>query len=137
MEGTVPSSICLNVIDLQTDLLSLVEDCTRDDCSDNNNGCNVECADVKLTLTTDNYPYETSFHLRNIETNTIVWNGAGFLHGVLETTTYTSKACPTNCYEFLIKDSYEDGICCEYGDGGYELFFKGEVVSSGGAFNAS
>merc|ERR1712176_539405 len=53
------------------------------------------------------------------------------------TTTYTSNVCPTDCYRFLIEDSFGDGICCDVGQGEYSLFYQGELVSSGGEFGYS
>ena len=39
----------------------------------------------------------------------------GWIHG-------SGNAClPDGCYDFVIYDSYGDGICCSYGIGSYTL----------------
>ena len=37
-------------------------------------------------------------------------------------------------YEFSITDSYGDGMCCAYGEGGYSIVVDGETIASGGDF---
>ena len=37
-------------------------------------------------------------------------------------------------YEFSITDSFGDGMCCAYGEGGYSIVVDGEVIASGGDF---
>lgn len=103
-----------------------------DDCDN----CDVECSSVRLTLTTDNYPGETSFSMINEETGATVWDVTGFEEpGVMNE--YTSSICPTSCYNFLIEDSFGDGICCNAGEGGYILEYGGEVISAGGEFSSA
>ena len=42
------------------------------------------------------------------------------------------------CYQFRISDSYEDGICCDYGEGSWTITDpNGTVVDTGGEFGAS
>ena len=54
-------------------------------------------------------------------------------------TTYTWNICPssTDCYDFMIFDSYGDGICCAWGNGSYSVTYNGSVVASGGSFTFS
>jgi hypothetical protein len=50
---------------------------------------------------------------------------------------YTTEVCAPNdaCYTFIIYDSFGDGICCQYGDGAYQVFdAQGAVVADGGNF---
>ncbi len=37
-------------------------------------------------------------------------------------------------YEFSITDSYGDGMCCAYGEGGYSIVVDGDTIASGGDF---
>jgi len=41
---------------------------------------------------------------------------------------------PNGCYELVVNDSYGDGMCCAYGNGGFTLTSNGDVLASGGSF---
>merc|ERR1712048_1224287 len=55
----------------------------------------------------------------------------------------TAQAQYTGCHnacggEFIIKDTYGDGICCSYGSGSYSVSVNGQtVVSQGGSFGST
>ena len=86
---------------------------------------------ISIVLTTDNYPGETSWNLKDQAGNTILSNPA--LTGA--TTTTTTICVNSNaCLLFTINDSYGDGICCGYGQGSYSLQVNGVTVASGGSF---
>ncbi|MBL6448838.1 endonuclease [Fulvivirga sp. 29W222] len=91
------------------------------------------CTDVVLTLKTDSYGSETSW---------VIKSGAGAtLHSgdnYSNNTTYTGTFClEEGNYDFVIYDSYGDGICCSYGNGSYALTSEGTTLASGGAFGSS
>merc|ERR1711923_410026 len=51
---------------------------------------------------------------------------------------HTINMClETDEYTFYITDTYGDGICCSYGNGGYKIKVNGEEVVSGGEFGDS
>jgi len=90
-----------------------------------------------ITITTDNYPVETSWQLVN-QSGTVVQSiSAGDL--TQANTSYTWSICPssTDCYNFIIYDTYGDGICCNWGNGSYSVSYNGTVVASGGSFASS
>ncbi len=97
-------------------------------------GCSGGCQDTELTLTIvlDDYPEETTWE--------VVANGNVLASGGPYTTagaTETAALClADDCYDFIIYDSYGDGICCAWGNGSYELKedATGNVVASGGQF---
>ena len=86
--------------------------------------------DVVMTLTLDNYPGETTWELVDAA-GTVVWNGGPYSGGgtVVET-----SCVGDGCYTLNVYDSFGDGMCCAYGDGGYEFSQDGVVLASGGDF---
>jgi hypothetical protein len=89
--------------------------------------------EVKLEITFDTYPEETSWEM---------YDGSGTLIASGNTydglTSFETKWClPDGNYQFVIYDVYADGICCSYGNGSYKLTANGAVVVEGGSFGAS
>ena len=89
--------------------------------------------DVALTLTLDNYPGETTWELADAD-GSVVWAGGpyGGSGTVVETT-----CVGDGCYTLTLYDSFGDGMCCAYGNGGYEFSQDGVVLASGGEFGSS
>jgi len=92
-------------------------------------------ATVTVIIQTDNYGDETSWELIEVSTETVVASGGNYG----DNTYYDIDidVCPTNCYYFTVYDSYDDGMCCDYGNGYFQVFYEGEFVGSGGSFGAS
>lgn len=45
---------------------------------------------------------------------------------------------PDGCHELVVFDSFGDGMCCAYGNGGYTLTdAQGTVLASGGSLTSS
>jgi trypsin len=86
------------------------------------------CADgtcnVEVQITTDNYPAETSWELRD-GSGAIVMEGGR---------TGASAALGAGVYSLTVFDSYGDGMCCSHGNGGWKLLVDGVEVRSGGEF---
>ena len=96
-------------------------------------GGNCQDRTVSLTLITDRYGYETSWQLNNSV-------GEKLAHGqnLSSDTTYHQDFCLTaGDYQFTIKDSYSDGMCCTYGNGSYRVLSGSDELFSGGQFGAS
>ncbi len=89
---------------------------------------------VTLSLTTDGYGDETSWELVNSNTGTTVAQGGNYSNNQTYNQTFELT---DDCYTFTIYDEYEDGICCEQGQGSYTLTADSEVIVSGGSFGAS
>ena len=87
--------------------------------------CNSSQAEVIITIVPDNYPQETSWLLQNQLGDTLATGLAN-----------SDTLCvPSNtCLVFTIFDSYGDGLCCAYGNGGYQLRVNGSLQASGGQF---
>ena len=88
--------------------------------------------DLTVTILTDEYPGETTWTVTDIN-GTVVASGGPYATTATE---YVEQVCVgAGCYTFTINDSFGDGICCGYGQGGYSLTSQGAVLASGGEFN--
>lgn len=93
---------------------------------------------IRLTLTFDDYPDETSWNLRNANNQIIYTSGGTYSEAYAGTTIEVEFCLPEGCYTFNIIDSQNDGICCQYGQGSYVLKGpNGVVIASGGNFGSS
>ncbi len=79
---------------------------------------------VEVNIAPDYYPNETSWNL--------IVNNAEAASGAVNSDTVCVDS--TACIQFVIHDSYGDGICCGYGLGSYTIVFGGEEVAAGGEF---
>uniref|UniRef100_A0A7S4SJ16 subtilisin n=1 Tax=Ditylum brightwellii TaxID=49249 RepID=A0A7S4SJ16_9STRA len=100
----------------------------------------LDCSEdvIEIRITTDLYPTETAWFLTDICSNTEV---AEKLLGdyTLSNYEYITLICvpPGREYSFKITDEFGDGICCNFGDGSYDILYNGEPVASGsGTFAA-
>jgi len=88
---------------------------------------------VTVEIVTDIYPAETSWEITPEESpSTVVMSGGNYETSLF---TYTSNQDLSVCtYIFQINDSYNDGMCCNYGNGSYKVIIDGAVVVSGAQF---
>ncbi len=95
--------------------------------------CN-DCSLTTITIIPDRYPSEISWEIIDAQGN-IVFEGADYTADVSQ----SREICiDPGCYDFIIRDSYGDGICCEYGQGSYTLTdTEGTVLATGGDYAAS
>lgn len=94
------------------------------------------CTDGKimnLTLFTDGYASETSWELINSK-GVVVQSGNGYENNTMYKLAY---CLPDDCYRFVIKDAYNDGICCDHGRGLYLVKVNGKYVAFGSKFKSS
>jgi hypothetical protein len=105
---------------------------TEVDCGGSCTACQTQCINGTVTLVTDRYPNETSWSIRTAS-GTVVASGNGY---TTRFATYNINVClqPNTCYDFVINDSYGDGICCSQGQGSYKVVFNGNTLISGGQF---
>jgi hypothetical protein len=93
---------------------------------------------LTLTVTTDNYPSETTWMIVNDDIGGTVQAGGPYDSPF---GTYTEHFClPGGCYTLYMFDSADDGLCCAYGDGSFELTVDGDgdyTLASGGEFGSS
>jgi lysyl endopeptidase len=87
---------------------------------------------LTLEINTDDFPDETSYDILDANGNIVVSRNR-FRRA---STRYIENFClPAGCYDFLIYDSENDGICCEYGNGSFELrAADNRLLGTGGQF---
>lgn len=94
----------------------------------------INTTELVLTLTTDDWPNETSWELRD-GNNTVVYSSPEYIDDQDDFQEFTYNFIVNNdeCYSFEIADSYGDGICCFSGDGSYSLdTIEGSNIVAGG-----
>ena len=90
---------------------------------------------IAVEVHTDNNPHETSWTLVNTITDQTVEMSPVYSKPV---TSYLNEYCVGEAeYTFTIYDSGNDGLCCEHGNGSYEVIYGSEVVASGAEFTSS
>lgn len=96
---------------------------------------------VVITIKTDDFGDETLWALADSNENILATNAdfnnimnSDFLED--DTLyTYTIAVSDNQCYVFGIRDLYEDGMCCENGEGYYRIeTLEGVVIAQGGEF---
>jgi hypothetical protein len=77
------------------------------------------CAENELTLTIkiDDFGDETWWELKD-EFGETIYNGGPYAANSEQIVDF---CLPDGCYEFRIFDDFGDGICCQYGYGGYQI----------------
>jgi subtilisin family serine protease len=92
---------------------------------------------IEVDITTDNYASETTWTLTNKCTGETLLSGGPY--GSNNSVQPTQYVCVqgNSDYEFVINDSYGDGICCAYGSGSYKVTYGGVEAASGGSFTYS
>lgn len=92
------------------------------------------CLNFNIKLTTDAFGEETSYYIYKKDNTPVV------SHSSFESnSTYDQYECldPNECYHFTIFDSFDDGICCNSGEGNYTISLNGRVIGQGGEFSSS
>ncbi len=91
-------------------------------------------AQIKVVLKTDTYPNETNWKLFDAN-NVMITQSA---NNLTASTLYKDSICvPANaCYHFKITDAGNDGICCTYGSGFYEVYYNNVLVKADSNFGS-
>ena len=109
-----------------------------DVCEDGNGGNGSGCSDIELTLTItfDDYPSETDWEIKSGAT--IIESEGNYSNSQAGNTIQESICVEDGCYDLVFYDLYDDGICCDYGNGSYTLTdSEGTVLVTGGQFSSS
>jgi uncharacterized protein YkwD len=89
---------------------------------------------LEITVITDEFPEDTSWILTRADDDKLVDLSNRFYEPNKE---YTKPVCVEEdvTYYFAIMDGHGDGICCEHGQGSYQVKLNGQtVLFQGGAF---
>lgn len=109
-----------------------------DENSDNNSASIsftiVSGSEMTLRLRTDGYPDETSWEIRTQgQLGTVVASGDGY--DQTNSLLIVPVCLPEGCYTFTLFDEFGDGLCCEWGQGFFELLSpQGNVIAEGAEF---
>merc|ERR1740124_1166138 len=86
---------------------------------------------LRVDITTDRWPEETSWNVINILTSQIVFEGNSYTNKY-SLHSKTHPVCPQNCFLFTVYDSHGDGLTSYGTDGSYQVFFDNNLVHDGG-----
>jgi len=92
--------------------------------------CDAPRVSLEVQIWTDLNSEDTPWKVVESKGNTL-GTGGPYCGAWEKYTHVVSGFCPSNCFEFTIFDAYGDGLCCDYGKGGYVVKFDGEVVHIG------
>lgn len=93
---------------------------------------------VDLLLTLDDYGSETTWSLLDANGDTIAVGGP-YGNG-LDGTVVRERFCLVDgCYDLIMRDQFGDGMCCNYGNGDFDVAdeYGSILVDGNGAFGAS
>lgn len=89
---------------------------------------------ANLDITTDDYGSETTWEVQDASGN-VVYSGGPYtdVNGGQQ---FSYSFClEPGCYDLVVYDSYGDGMCCSYGNGGFDVTDNnGQSLTSGGSF---
>lgn len=80
---------------------------------------------LEAAVTFDKYPQENWWELRDSR-DAILYSKSNYK--IAQTTVREQMCIENDCYSFYVFDKFEDGMCCEYGMGGYKLIYNGTVI---------
>lgn len=94
-----------------------------------------DCLLFDLSIKTDAFGQETSWEVVNTKNYSIVLSNSSLPSNQI----VKDSECldRKGCYEFVIRDTFNDGICCGAGNGNYNVSINSKVVGSGGQFGSS
>jgi hypothetical protein len=110
-------------------------DCGGPDCPPCSGGCPYE---LTLTLRFDLLPNQSSWEITD-DAGQVVYSGGPYNNQAANSTLEIEGLClSAGCYSFTMFDSGNNGMCCRFGKGEYELVDgSGTVLAYGNAFNSS
>lgn len=106
------------------------------------NGCGIPdpvgsyCGKIRLAIQFDNYPQETSWEIKEENGKTII-KSQKYQSSQKGTVLKIDTCLVPGCYTLNIYDTYNDGICCKYGQGNYKFYSDDKLIGEGATFGKS
>jgi len=95
------------------------------------------CSSVTVNILFDQYPQETSWEIKG-SSNNILFAGGPYTSSNVGSLLSEVICLPYDCYNFTIFDSGNDGICCDFGNGFFQLVdASGQLLLNGGNFESN
>lgn len=89
-----------------------------------------------LNIILDDYGDETTWEIEDDNDN-VIYSGGPYASDADQTLESTNLCLGNGCYTFTIFDEWEDGICCGFGEGSYEILNDlGAQLFTGGNFTS-
>ena len=90
---------------------------------------------VTLNITQDDYGSETTWEVAT-QGGTVLFTGGPYTDGNDGVVVSTELCLGEGCYVLTVNDGYGDGICCQYGNGDFEVLgpFGAQLVNGNGTF---
>jgi hypothetical protein len=79
------------------------------------------CYNLTLQFDFDDFPEETKWKLRDLTTGNIIERGGPYDYTLAGTSLDETLCLEDGCYRLIVIDTYGDGMCCNYGDGGFSV----------------
>jgi len=99
------------------------------------------CSWIDIAIVYDDYPSDTSWELRRVvggDVDNVLVKSFAAADGDGDDDTSVKYICLIEGeYEFIIVDTFSDGICCENGVGHYNVTSNGTLIGEGGEFGES
>jgi trypsin len=92
---------------------------------------------VVVTVIHDDYPFETGWTLTDDSSGIVVARQAEESFFEVGGTSVKAVILAEGSYTFEMTDTYEDGICCQEGNGEFSVTLNGATVFTGGQFTDS
>ncbi len=107
------------------------------DCGGSCDHCECFNPILNLSIQFDHYPEETSWEIRS--TDGVLMATAGPFAEAIGLSIYSEEiTLSEGQYIFTIRDRYGDGICCNYGEGSFQLLdADGDTLLAGNEFTAA
>lgn len=93
--------------------------------------CSIDEDLILVEIQTDSWGFESS-----ISVSDFVGQVYLSIPEFTDNSFHSFSVCVSNSdiYSFTINDEMGDGVCCNYGDGSYNIYACGDLVASGGSF---